>query len=111
VAGQDHRIPFFGDLSLAHKAIVDGGMSKAIEPTPCPANGPTQRTNESEKAYLKPGLKFPNLVEYKSWLCDYTVKNHRPFVVKHSDCKKRYTVKCEKERCTWIVRARKIESG
>ncbi|KAE8794619.1 hypothetical protein D1007_30660 [Hordeum vulgare] len=31
ITGRDHKVPLFCDVSLAHKAIVDGGMSTKIE--------------------------------------------------------------------------------
>ncbi|KAE8773664.1 hypothetical protein D1007_54067 [Hordeum vulgare] len=31
ITGRDHKVPLFCDVSLADKAIVDGGMSKTIE--------------------------------------------------------------------------------
>ncbi|KAE8811401.1 hypothetical protein D1007_11782 [Hordeum vulgare] len=71
LTGLEKRTHLFRDLSLAHKAIVDGGMrNTAIEPTPCP----------------DPGL-----------VSDYAIQNHRPFFVKHSDINLRYSMKCEKE--------------
>ncbi|KAE8814726.1 Protease 2 [Hordeum vulgare] len=87
----------FRDLSLAHKAIVDGGMRNTmIEPTPCPDPGEPSDEEEGENAYLKKGVQFPTLVVMKVWLGDYAIRNHKPFYVEHSDINLCYTVKCEK---------------
>jgi hypothetical protein len=34
VVGRDHRVPFFRDLMLSDKAIVDGGKTKVLEAMP-----------------------------------------------------------------------------
>ena len=110
LTGLQKRTHLFKDLSLAHKAVVDGGMRMtAIEPTPCPDPGEPRVENEDENAYLKKGVKFLSLPMLKFWLSDYAIRNHRPFYVEHSDMKLRYTVKCEQEGCPWKVRARKLK--
>ncbi|KAE8795197.1 Protease 2 [Hordeum vulgare] len=97
LTGLKKRTHLFRDLSLAHKAVVDGGMRKtAVEPTPCPDLGEPRDENEDENAYLKKGLKFPSLPAMKVWLSDYTIRNHMPFYVEHSDINLRFTVKCVK---------------
>jgi hypothetical protein len=65
VIGWDHQISLFRDLCLAHKAIVDGGMSKAIEPRPYLTKCTTKKSNKFHNAYLLDGLKFPDLEVYK----------------------------------------------
>jgi len=102
ITGRNHRTSLFRDLSFAHKAVVDGGMSKVIEPRPCLRT----TTEKEDKSCLQKGLMFEKLLELKMWLCEYAIKHHRPFIVAHSDCKKRYTVKCEREGCSWRVNAR-----
>ncbi|KAE8813100.1 Protease 2 [Hordeum vulgare] len=83
----------FRDLSLAHEAVVDGGMTKTtIEPTPCPDPGEPREENEDENAYLKKGLKFSSLPAMKVLLSDYAIRNHMPFYVEHSDRNLRFTV-------------------
>ncbi|KAE8788066.1 hypothetical protein D1007_37910 [Hordeum vulgare] len=112
LTGLEKRTHLFRDLSLAHKAVVDGGMRKTtIEPTPFPNPGEPRDENEDENAYLKKGLKFPSLPSMKVWLSDYAIRNHRPFYVEHSDINLRFTVKYVKadEGCIWKVRARKLE--
>lgn len=106
LVGRSHRIPFFCDLTLADKAIVDGGKTKDLEATPS-----TTQDDDANKSRIKEGLKFPNFVEMQMWLCEYAVKHHRPFKVKYSDEKKRYTVICDKPRCPWVVRARPCSDG
>ncbi|KAE8773535.1 hypothetical protein D1007_54223 [Hordeum vulgare] len=73
IIGRDHKVPLFCDVSLADKAIVDGGMSKTIEARQFPSSTP----DEISMSYLRK--------------------------VVHSDNNKRYTVKCEVERCKWKV--------
>ncbi|KAE8815597.1 protease 2 [Hordeum vulgare] len=88
----------FRDLSLAHKAVVDGGMrNMTIEPTPCPDPSEPRDEDENENAYLKKGVKFLTLDDMKVWLSDYVIRNHGPFYVEHFDINLRFTVKCEKE--------------
>ena len=87
VVGRDHRIPLFRDLTLADKAMVDGGKYKDLEATPT-----TTQDDDDNNSRIKKGLKFPDLVELQMWLREYAVKHHRPFIVKHSDEKHRYTV-------------------
>src|SRR3954469_11760955 len=83
-----------------------------IEPSPCPRMGDPRPRGEDENAHLKKGIKFGCLQEFKIWLSDYAIRNHRPFIVGHSNKKLRYTVKCDKEGCPWKVRGRKIiETG
>ncbi|KAE8772065.1 Receptor-like protein 12 [Hordeum vulgare] len=91
ITGRDHKIPLFCDVSLADKALVDGGMSKTIEARLFPSSTP----NAISTSYLKKCLMFEDILELKMWLCEYAVKHYRPFRVAYSDCHKRYTVKCE----------------
>ncbi|KAE8768086.1 hypothetical protein D1007_60479 [Hordeum vulgare] len=104
LTGLEKRTRVFRDLSLAHKAVVDGGMrNTTIEPTPCPDPGEPRDEDEDENAYLKKGVKFLTLDDMKVWLSDYAIRNHMPFYVEHSDINLRFTVKCEKgdEGCPW----------
>jgi hypothetical protein len=55
--------------------------------------------------------KFTTLLELKHWLKEYSVKHYHPYTVVHSDMKKRYTIKCEEDGCTWVVRARPLKGG
>ncbi|XP_020180109.1 uncharacterized protein [Aegilops tauschii subsp. strangulata] len=110
VTGKERGPPLFRDVSLADNAVVDGGLRFGLsEPTPCPKFSDPRLENEDENAHLKKGIKFGSLVEFKIWLCDYAIRNHRPFVVGHSNQKVRYTVKCDQEGCKWMVRGRKIK--
>ena len=96
----------FRDLSLADKAVVDGGMRLGlIEPSPCPRMGDPRPPGEDENAHLKKGIKFGCLQEFKIWLSDYAIRNHRPFVVGHSNKKLRYTIKCAKK----VAHGRSVE--
>jgi hypothetical protein len=106
VVGREHHVPFFRDLSLADKAIVDGGKTKNLEAIPS-----TNQDDDDNKSRIKQGLKFPTLEELQMWLREYAVKHHRPFKVKHSDEKKRYTVVCEQTNCPWAVFARPSRDG
>ncbi|KAE8790030.1 hypothetical protein D1007_35710 [Hordeum vulgare] len=94
ITGRDHKVPLFCDVSLVDEAIVDGGMSKTIEARMFPSGTP----DAISTSYLKKGLMFEHMLEFKMWLCEYAVKHYKPFIVFHSDCNKRYTVKCEVEK-------------
>ncbi|KAE8800511.1 hypothetical protein D1007_24006 [Hordeum vulgare] len=85
ITGRDHKVPLFCDVSLADKALVDGGMSKTIEARMFPSSTP----NAICTSYLMKGLMFEDILELKKWLCEYAVKHYRPFRVVHSDCHKR----------------------
>lgn len=113
VTGKERGPSLFCDVSLADNVVVDGGMRlRLVEPTPCPKVGDPRPKDEDENAHLKKGIKFGCLQEFKIWLSDYAIRNHRPFVVGHSNQKVRYTIKCDKEGCPWKVRGRKIhETG
>ena len=102
VTGRDHRTSLFRDLSLADKAVVDGGTSKLLGPRPS-----SKKDMAPEKYGISEGVKFESFLELKTWLKEYAVKYYRPFRVVHSDVSKRYTVKCEDagNGCPWIVRA------
>jgi hypothetical protein len=108
VIGQDHRTSSFHDLSLAHKAIVDGGTSKILAP-----RLPSKREHGPTVNVISEVTRFKNLVELRMWLKDYVVKYHRPFKVEHSNSKVRYMVKCgdSKNHCPWVVRARRVKDG
>jgi hypothetical protein len=58
VVGRDHRVPFFRDLTLSDKAIVDGGKTKVLEAMPS-----TTQDDDDNKSRIKKGLKFLDLVE------------------------------------------------
>ena len=95
VTSLEIRTPLFRDLRLAHKAVVDGGMSKVIEPRPCPEPGEPRDEDEDENAYLKKGLKFVSLQAFEVWLSDYAIRNHRPYLVGHLHQKVRYSIHCD----------------
>ncbi|KAE8782065.1 hypothetical protein D1007_44581 [Hordeum vulgare] len=95
ITRRDHKVPLFCDVSLADKAIIDGGMSKTIEARVFPSSTP----DAISTSYLKKGLMFEHMLEFKMCLCEYVVKHYMPFIVVHSDCNKQYTVKCEVEKC------------
>ena len=82
--GRDHKVPLFCDVSLADKAIVDGGMSKTIEARQFPSSTP----DVISMSYVRKGLMFEHMLEFRMWLCEYAVKHYRPFIVVHSDCNK-----------------------
>ncbi|KAE8809123.1 hypothetical protein D1007_14301 [Hordeum vulgare] len=107
ITGKDHKVPLFCDVSLADKAIVDGGMSKTSEARMFPSCTP----DAISTSYLKKGLMFEHMLEFKMWLCEYAVKHYMPFIVVHSDCNKRYTMKCEVEKCKWKVNGRLTKDG
>lgn len=113
VHSKERGLPLFRDLSLADHAIVDGGMRLGlVEPTPCPRVGDPRPKDEDKNAHLKKGIKFGCFQEFKMWLSDYAIRNHRPFVVGHSNQEVRYTVKCDKQGWKLKVRGRKIhETG
>ena len=72
VNGKERGPSLFRDLSLADKAVVDGGMRLGlIEPSPCPRMGDPRPPGEDENAHLKKGIKFGCLQEFKIWLSDY----------------------------------------
>ncbi|KAE8794668.1 hypothetical protein D1007_30712 [Hordeum vulgare] len=110
LTGLEKRTHLFRDLSLAHKAVVDGGMRKmVIEPTPCPDPGEPREENEDGNAYLKKGLKFPSLPDMKVWLSDYAIRNHMPFYVEHSDINLWFTVKAT--QYTYMQEKENVEGG
>ncbi|KAE8777461.1 hypothetical protein D1007_49771 [Hordeum vulgare] len=84
IIGRDHKVPLFCDVSLADKALVDGGMSKTIEARMFPSSTP----NAISTSYLKKRLMFEDILELKMWLCEYAVKHYMPFRVAYSDCHK-----------------------
>ena len=51
ITGRGPQIPLFCDVSLACKAIVDGGMSNTIELSTCQ----NSTSKESDKSYLMEG--------------------------------------------------------
>ncbi|XP_037474269.1 uncharacterized protein LOC119350643 [Triticum dicoccoides] len=86
VNGKERGPSFFHDLSLADKAVVDGGMRLClVEPSTYPRMGDLRPPSEDENAHLKKGIKFGCLQEFKIWLSDYAIRNHRPYVVGHSN--------------------------
>ncbi|KAE8821807.1 hypothetical protein D1007_00217 [Hordeum vulgare] len=90
VTGKERGAPLFHDLSLAHMDIVDGGMRLGlVELTPCPKIGDPRPNDEVENAPLKKGIKFGCLQEFKIWLSEYAIMDHRSFVVDHSNQKVR----------------------
>ena len=106
VMGRDHRIPLFRDVSLADKAVVDGGTSIVVGPRP------TSKRDMNHKKYgIREGARFGTLLELQIWIKEFAVKYFRPYKVVHSDVKRRWTVKCPEDGCPWIVRGRPIKGG
>ncbi|KAE8785163.1 hypothetical protein D1007_41170 [Hordeum vulgare] len=86
VTGKERSAPLFCDLSLADKAVVDGGMRLGLlEPTRCPKIADPKPKDEDENAHLKKGIKFGCFQEFRIWMSDYAIRNHRPFFIDHSD--------------------------
>ena len=108
IVGRDHRISLFRDLSLADKAVVDGGSCKLLEARPS-----SKKDTNADNYGIAEGLKFESFLELKTWIKEYAVRYFRPFKVVHSDVRKRYTVKCEDATngCPWVVRARPWKGG
>ena len=96
----------FCDLSLSDEAVVDDGEGLVLGARPLSYRDEHHSVNGIAK-----GVRFGTLLELKIWLKDYSVKYFRPFTVVHSDVKKRYTVRCEDNRCPWKVCARPGKGG
>ncbi|KAE8806009.1 hypothetical protein D1007_17792 [Hordeum vulgare] len=80
-----------------------------FEPTPCRKVGDPKAKDKDEDAHLKKGIKFGCFEEFKIWLSDYAIWNHRPFVIDHSDQNLWYAIKCNKQGYPWKVGGRKIQ--
>ncbi|KAK1612711.1 hypothetical protein QYE76_036384 [Lolium multiflorum] len=106
VTGRDIRVPLFRDVSLADGAVVDGGKSLLLGARPL-----SKRDVNGTTAMISKGLTFDTFLELKIWLKEFSIKHHRPYIVVHSDLKKRYTLKCVDKRCPWVVRARPFKKG
>ncbi|KAK1680243.1 hypothetical protein QYE76_041091 [Lolium multiflorum] len=106
VTGRDIRVPLFRDVSLADGAVVDGGKSLLLGARPI-----SKRDVDATTAMISKGLTFDTFLELKIWLKEFSIKHHRPYIVVHSDLKKRYTLKCVDKRCPWVVRARPFKKG
>ncbi|KAK1632655.1 hypothetical protein QYE76_006970 [Lolium multiflorum] len=106
VTGRDIRVPLFRDVSLADGAVVDGGKSFLLGARP-----QSKRDVDGRTAMISKGLTFDTFLELKIWLKEFSIKHHRPYIVVHSDLKKRYTLKCVDKRCPWVVRARPFKKG
>ena len=108
VIGRSHKTSLFRDLSLADKAIVDGGTSKILAPRLT-----SKRDTKASVYGVSEGTIFESLTELQIWAKDYAVKFHRPFIVEKSNSKVRYVVKCEehKNHCPWVIRARCVKGG
>ncbi|KAK1643221.1 hypothetical protein QYE76_061026 [Lolium multiflorum] len=106
VTGRDIRVPLFRDVSLADGAVVDGGKSLLLGARPL-----SKRDVDGRTAMISKGLTFDTFLELKIWLKEFSIKHHRPYIVVHSDLKKRYTLKCVDKRCPWVVRARPFKKG
>ncbi|KAK1662188.1 hypothetical protein QYE76_050347 [Lolium multiflorum] len=106
VTRRDIRIPLFRDVSLADGAVVDGGKSLLLGARPI-----SKRDVDGRTAMISKGLTFDTFLELKIWLKEFSIKHHRPYIVVHSDLKKRYTLKCVDKRCPWVVRARPFKKG
>jgi hypothetical protein len=66
VVGRAHRPSLFRDLSLANKAIVDGGISRVLEPRVS-----AKKDRKPKKYGINPGVKFQSLLEFQMWIKDY----------------------------------------
>jgi hypothetical protein len=55
---------------------------------------------------IQKGIVFNTMEAMKTWLVEYVVFCHHPFIVEHSDENKHYIVICH-HGCPWIVHARK----
>ncbi|KAK1645723.1 hypothetical protein QYE76_063528 [Lolium multiflorum] len=95
-----------GSGSLADGAVVDGGKSLLLGARPI-----SKRDADGTTAMISKGLTFDTFLELKIWLKEFSIKHHRPYIVVHSDLKKRYTLKCVDKRCPWVVRARPFKKG
>ncbi|KAK1616983.1 hypothetical protein QYE76_022500 [Lolium multiflorum] len=93
VTGRDIRVPLFRDVSLADGAVVDGGKSFLLGARPI-----SKRDVDATTAMISKGLTFDTFLELKIWLKEFSIKHHRPYIVVHSDLKKRYTLKCVDKR-------------
>jgi hypothetical protein len=91
---QDPSVHEFSDLSLSHDAFAEGGD----ELLDAPEAGPTMM--------IEKGRIFKDLNALKRWLQHYVVLRKRPYRVLHSYEKRRYTVVCDKDQCSWRVCAR-----
>ncbi|KAK1607885.1 hypothetical protein QYE76_031558 [Lolium multiflorum] len=98
VTGRDIRVPLFRDVSLADGAVVDGGKSFLLGARPI-----SKRDVDATTAMISKGLTFDTFLELKIWLKEFSIKHHRPYIVVHSDLKKRYTLKCVDKRCPWVL--------
>ena len=59
VTDKERGSSLFRDVSLADKAVVDGGMRLGlIEPSPYPRMGDPRPPGEDENAHLKKGIKL-----------------------------------------------------
>ncbi|KAL6645469.1 hypothetical protein ACP70R_017077 [Stipagrostis hirtigluma subsp. patula] len=89
------KVPLFRDLSRVGDAVCDSGLLKEhVEP-------------DAESETIRKGMRFDSLPQLKLWMQDYSVRHHRPYNVAHSDCKKRYTIRCQRG-CGWGVWARPV---
>src|ERR1043165_377087 len=106
VLGKDIHTPLFEDRTLADEAVVDGGKTIVLGARPISYRDMDHATNG-----IAPGAKFGSFLQLKIWIKEFLVKYFRPYTVVHSDIKKRYTVKCVEDGCSWIVRARPSKGG
>jgi hypothetical protein len=80
--GRDHGTPLFRDLTHADKAVVDSGTSICLGPRPS-----SKRDIDHTKYGIMKGLKFGTLLEYKTWIKEFSIKYFRPYTIVHSDAK------------------------
>lgn len=112
VYGRKHTLSWFMDMSEADQAVVDGNKSWVCDP-----EMPVAQTVEDAKKYprskplIHPGLTFKTMVDMKVWMAEYAVRHFRTHVVKKSNRKQRYILKCPKKGCDWVMRARKLRHG
>jgi hypothetical protein len=82
----------FSDLSLSHEAFAKRRDDELLD---APETGPSMM--------IEKGRVFKDLTVAKRWLQHYVALRKRPYRVLHSYEKRRYTVVCDKEHCSWRV--------
>jgi len=93
---RDPRVHEFSDLAHSDQACVEGRYDELLE---APEAGPNM--------VIKKGRVFKDLPTLKRWLQAFVVIRKRPYKVLYSYAERRYTVVCDKERCSWRICARK----
>ncbi|KAE8785742.1 hypothetical protein D1007_40024 [Hordeum vulgare] len=84
ITGRDHKVPLFCDVSLADKALVDGGMSKTIEARMFPSSTPnaisTSYLKKASAASLGSKSKQSERVQAALWITLYSIRIHSKFL-------------------------------